>query len=128
MFTPTDDSGELKFTPYEVTKKFHDFALDDFVIKNIDKKGYEKPTEIQEKTLQAIMDGRDMLGLANTGSGKTAAFLIPIIASYALWCEESSPHHDSYSWTRWSDSDRISWIAAGDISPLSRRRRWSQCS
>jgi|GEM_PF-1466118 len=56
MFTPTDDSGELKFTPYEVTKKFHDFVLDDFVIKNIDKKGYEKPTEIQEKTLQAIMD------------------------------------------------------------------------
>jgi superfamily II DNA/RNA helicase len=79
MFTPKDESGELKFAPYEVTKKFHDFALDDFVIKNIDKKGYEKPTEIQEKTLQAIMDGKDMLGLANTGSGKTAAFLIPII-------------------------------------------------
>lgn len=79
MFTPKDEAGELKFAPYEVTKKFHDFALDDFVIKNIDKKGYEKPTEIQEKTLQSIMDGRDMLGLANTGSGKTAAFLIPII-------------------------------------------------
>lgn len=79
MFTPKDEAGELKFTPYEVTKKFHDFALDDFVIKNIDKKGYEKPTEIQEKTLQSIMDGKDMLGLANTGSGKTAAFLIPII-------------------------------------------------
>ncbi len=40
MFTPTDDSGELKFAPYEVTKKFHDFALDEHVIKNIDKKGY----------------------------------------------------------------------------------------
>lgn len=79
MFTPTDESGELKFAPYEVTKKFHDFALDEHVIANIDKKGYEKPTEIQEKTLQAIMDGSDMLGLANTGSGKTAAFLIPII-------------------------------------------------
>lgn len=79
MFTPTDDSGELKFAPYEVTQKFHDFALDAHVIANIDKKGYEKPTEIQEKTLQAIMDGKDMLGLANTGSGKTAAFLIPII-------------------------------------------------
>ena len=79
MFTPTDDAGELKFAPYEVTQKFHDFALDDFIINNIDKKGYEKPTEIQEKTLQAIMDGKDMLGLANTGSGKTAAFLIPIL-------------------------------------------------
>lgn len=79
MFTPTDESGELKFAPYEVTKKFHDFNLDEHVIKNIDKKGYEKPTEIQEKTLQAIMDGSDMLGLANTGSGKTGAFLIPIV-------------------------------------------------
>lgn len=79
MFTPTDESGELKFAPYEVTKKFHDFALDEHVIKNIDKKGYEKPTEIQEKTLQSIMAGQDMLGLANTGSGKTAAFLIPIV-------------------------------------------------
>lgn len=79
MFTPTDESGELKFAPYEVTKKFHDFALDDFILKNIDKKGYEKPTEIQEKTLQSIMDGKDMLGLANTGSGKTAAFLLPIV-------------------------------------------------
>lgn len=79
MFTPTDDAGELKFAPYEVTKKFHDFALDDFLITNIDKKGYEMPTEIQEKTLEAIMEGKDMLGLANTGSGKTAAFLIPII-------------------------------------------------
>lgn len=79
MFTPTDESGELKFAPYEVTKKFHDFALDEHVIKNIDKKGYEKPTEIQEKTLESIMAGKDMLGLANTGSGKTAAFLIPIV-------------------------------------------------
>jgi ATP-dependent RNA helicase RhlE len=79
MFTPTDDSGELKHTPYEVTKNFHEYALDDFIIKNIDKKGYEKPTEIQEKTLESIMAGQDMLGLANTGSGKTAAFLIPIV-------------------------------------------------
>ena len=79
MFTPKDESGELKFTPYEVTKNFHEYALDDFIIKNIDKKGYEKPTEIQEKTLDSIMAGQDMLGLANTSSGKTAAFLIPII-------------------------------------------------
>lgn len=79
MFTPTDESGELKFAPYEVTSKFHDFALDEHIIKNIDKKGYEKPTEIQDKTLQAIMDGKDMLWLANTGSGKTAAFLLPIL-------------------------------------------------
>ncbi|RLD22876.1 MAG: ATP-dependent helicase, partial [Bacteroidetes bacterium] len=43
------------------------------------KKGFKRPTEIQDKTLEALMDGRDMLGIAQTGTGKTGAFLIPII-------------------------------------------------
>jgi ATP-dependent RNA helicase RhlE len=42
-------------------------------------KGFKRPTEIQDKTLEALMDGRDMLGIAQTGTGKTGAFLIPII-------------------------------------------------
>ncbi len=79
MFDPSKDAVGTNFVPYEVVKKFHDFPLDEHILKNIDKKGYEKPTEIQEKTLEAGMEGRDVLGLANTGSGKTAAFLIPIV-------------------------------------------------
>jgi ATP-dependent RNA helicase RhlE len=43
------------------------------------KKGFKRPTEIQDNTLEALMDGRDMLGIAQTGTGKTGAFLIPII-------------------------------------------------
>jgi ATP-dependent RNA helicase RhlE len=43
------------------------------------KKGFKSPTEIQDRTLEALMDGRDMLGIAQTGTGKTGAFLIPII-------------------------------------------------
>ena len=43
------------------------------------KKGFKRPTEIQDKTLEALMAGRDMLGIAQTGTGKTGAFLIPII-------------------------------------------------
>ena len=42
-------------------------------------KGYTHPTAIQEKAIQPIIDGRDLLGVANTGTGKTGAFLIPII-------------------------------------------------
>jgi len=42
-------------------------------------KGYERPTEIQDKTLEALLRGRDLLGIAQTGTGKTGAFLIPII-------------------------------------------------
>lgn len=43
------------------------------------KKGYERPTEIQDRTLESLLEGRDMLGIAQTGTGKTGAFLMPII-------------------------------------------------
>ena len=43
------------------------------------KKGFKRPTEIQDKTLESLLEGRDMLGIAQTGTGKTGAFLIPII-------------------------------------------------
>jgi superfamily II DNA/RNA helicase len=46
---------------------------------NILKKGYKNPTPIQDKTIQHILEGKDILGIANTGTGKTAAFSIPLI-------------------------------------------------
>lgn len=42
-------------------------------------KGFERPTEIQDRTLETLLGGRDLLGIAQTGTGKTGAFLIPII-------------------------------------------------
>jgi len=42
-------------------------------------KGFKRPTEIQDRTLEALLEGKDMLGIAQTGTGKTGAFLIPII-------------------------------------------------
>jgi len=42
-------------------------------------KGFKKPTEIQDRTLEALLEKRDLLGIAQTGTGKTGAFLVPII-------------------------------------------------
>lgn len=49
------------------------------IINNLIKKGYETPTQIQDKTLEPIMEGRNLIGIAHTGTGKTGAFLIPLI-------------------------------------------------
>ena len=46
---------------------------------NLSEKGYTRPTEIQDRTLETLLEGRDILGIAQTGTGKTGAFLIPII-------------------------------------------------
>lgn len=58
---------------------FADFNLQTPLKLNIEKKGYVTPTPIQTQTIPPILEGRDLIGLANTGTGKTAAFLIPII-------------------------------------------------
>lgn len=61
------------------TATFSDYAIDDKLKRNIADKGYVTPTPIQEKTISYILEGRDVIGIANTGTGKTAAFLIPLI-------------------------------------------------
>ncbi|MBI3103733.1 DEAD/DEAH box helicase [Candidatus Daviesbacteria bacterium] len=62
-----------------VSKSFADFNLQNSLKLNIEKKGYTTPTPIQQQAIPAILEGRDLVGTANTGTGKTAAFLIPII-------------------------------------------------
>ncbi len=59
--------------------KFEDFAIDERLKKNIVTKGYTLPTPIQDKAIPHILRGADLVGLAETGTGKTAAFLIPLI-------------------------------------------------
>lgn len=65
--------------PFEPTRTFAEMPLQASLKSAIAKKGFKHPTEIQDKTLEALLDGRDLLGIAQTGTGKTGAFLIPII-------------------------------------------------
>ena len=65
--------------PYEPENVFTDFKFVAPLQSNIDHKGYVKPSAIQDKSIPLIMRGHDVIGLANTGTGKTAAFLLPII-------------------------------------------------
>lgn len=58
---------------------FGDFPIDDQLKKNISDRGYEKPTPIQDKVIPLILEQKDVVGVANTGTGKTAAFLIPLV-------------------------------------------------
>ncbi len=58
---------------------FADFSLDSKIQKNIAKKGYVLPTPIQDHAIPHVLEGVDVVGIANTGTGKTAAFLLPLI-------------------------------------------------
>lgn len=58
---------------------FTDFKVDEKIKVNILKKGYNTPTPIQDKVIPHILANQDVVGIANTGTGKTAAFLIPLI-------------------------------------------------
>lgn len=66
-------------SPYEAVNRFADFPFVEQLHANIQHKGYEVPSAIQDQAIPHVLDGRDVIGLANTGTGKTAAFLLPII-------------------------------------------------
>lgn len=74
----------LEEDPYIPNHKFVDFKIEESLKKNIFKKGYQDPTPIQDKVIPLILEGKDVVGIANTGTGKTAAFLIPIINKVIL--------------------------------------------
>ena len=69
--------------PYAATNNFHDFPLDKTVKKNVAARGFNQPTAIQDKAILPILQGKDLVGVADTGTGKTAAFLLPLITKVA---------------------------------------------
>lgn len=66
-------------TQYDPKHHFADFAVHEKLKAIIAARGYEHPTPIQDGAIPHILNDRDVIGIANTGTGKTAAFLIPLI-------------------------------------------------
>jgi ATP-dependent RNA helicase RhlE len=68
-------------TVEDYTPQYHfaDFAVNDTIKNNLLTKGYTIPTPIQDQAIPVVLDGRDIIGIANTGTGKTAAFAIPLL-------------------------------------------------
>ncbi len=71
-------AGAEQIIPNE-TESFDIFNLHQTLKQNISFQGYKQPTPIQSQAIKPILEGRDVIGLASTGTGKTAAFLIPLI-------------------------------------------------
>lgn len=78
---PTQNEG---VESYKIINSFSNFKIAENLKTNIFEKGYKIPTPIQDKTIPVILEGRDLIGIANTGTGKTAAFLIPLINKVIL--------------------------------------------
>ncbi|HQQ99335.1 MAG TPA: DEAD/DEAH box helicase, partial [Ferruginibacter sp.] len=69
--------------------KFTEFGFDPRLMEGIDASGYEDATPVQEQVIPLVMQGKDVIASAQTGTGKTAAFLLPLIHKII-----STPHED----------------------------------
>ena len=74
-----------------MTKTFKQFQLLPEIIRALEKKGYETPTPIQAKSIPILLEGHDLIGIAQTGTGKTASFLLPIIHKLARYKKKVKP-------------------------------------
>ena len=79
MYISKAVEGYVPPSIYVEDRFYEEFDILDILKKNIRKKGYKNPTKIQFEAIPHVLKGEDILGLASTGSGKTAAFLIPMI-------------------------------------------------
>ncbi|WP_195987335.1 DEAD/DEAH box helicase [Clostridium sp. D53t1_180928_C8] len=69
---------------------FKDLDIIKPILRAVEEAGYEQPTEIQENSIPVVLKGKDILGCAQTGTGKTAAFAIPILQNIAREKEKNS--------------------------------------
>lgn len=80
LINKVKDDGVVQVAEQVVVQhQFNDFLIDPRIKNNIKQKGYVTPTPIQDQAIPVGLEGRDVIGIANTGTGKTAAFLIPLI-------------------------------------------------
>ena len=59
--------------------KFKDYPISSLIKGQLEKLGFSRPTDIQHRAIKHILDGEDVMAVAQTGTGKTAAFVIPVI-------------------------------------------------
>lgn len=76
--------GQVASAAYIAKNKFSDFHIEDQIKQNIINKGYQNPTAVQDQAIPYLLEGRDIIATANTGTGKTAAFLIPLINNVVI--------------------------------------------
>ncbi|MBU3669728.1 MAG: DEAD/DEAH box helicase [Polynucleobacter sp.] len=72
-------TGDSKIATPPATTTFADFGLDPLIQKAVAQQGYNTPTPIQAQSIPHVLAGSDLMGAAQTGTGKTAAFVLPII-------------------------------------------------
>ena len=72
-------ASEIEEVAHVAKHTFADFGVHEMLAKNLAAKGYVQPSPIQDQAIPVALEGGDVIGIANTGTGKTAAFLIPII-------------------------------------------------
>ncbi len=70
--------------------KFTDLGLDDVILKAVDEEGYTQPTLIQEEAIPNVLDGRDVMAAAQTGTGKTASFTLPMLHRLLRYANSST--------------------------------------
>lgn len=68
---------EMEFEPEH--KTFADFGLDERILKSVGELGWEKATQVQESMISLALENKNIMGRARTGSGKTGAFLLPLV-------------------------------------------------
>ena len=69
---------------------FKDFNLSKYLINGLDELGYTTPTTIQQKVFSVVMSGKDVCGIAQTGTGKTFAYLLPLLNQWK-YSKEKDP-------------------------------------
>ncbi len=79
--TPVESGprGPMEIPPISEDSEFSDLGLEPFIVAAVEAKGYTQPTPIQSEAIPYVLSGRDVIGSAQTGTGKTAAFALPIL-------------------------------------------------
>ena len=73
-------------------EKFEQLMISEPVLRALNDMGFEEPTPIQQEAIPVAMSGKDMIGQAQTGTGKTAAFGLPVLARVTIGIRRNTPY------------------------------------